>query len=527
MPPHTSASAADLPAAAPSRGPIILLGGFVVLLQVALFNHDFSVDGLAYATAVESGTDLLHPNHLLFAVLHRALWQAVHWFGLGPTRAIWWMQGVTAMSAVVTVLATAAYLVPRAGAQRAAGLGALLACSFAFWNFAQEPEAYVPPLCCVALSLWLLRDPARVPGPMRLLALAGLATLAVLLLQQYVFWYPALLVLLAARLSGCPTRWRRVLLVALVVPLACLLVYLATGLAAGRVIDAASLAPWLLGYGFDPEQGIATYRLAPGAAERVSGLALGLANLVFAYEVARHPVWLGVAAALGLGLLFVLAPAWRAALGRRDRSADAAALLLFAIGNGVFALWWESRNIEFLLPLAFAAVVMAGLGATRLRPTLLAGLVLGVFATNAAVAFWPQRQTPARYTTLIALHVSERLTASDRVIVEELNTVRWLGYFHSASPGFQSGAISAAMHGEQALAAARAQLLRALDERRRVYTTELDERGRLRDLATRFAILGRAGYRGEVETDLDRLYDGLELSPVTGAPGVRRVRRRE
>jgi hypothetical protein len=64
----------------------------------------------------------------------------------------------------------------------------------------------------------------------------------------------------------------------------------------------------------------------------------------------------------------------------------------------------------------------------------------------------------------------------------------------------------------------------ALASGARVYTTELDEHGRLREIAHWFAPLGRSGYDGAVERDIDLLYQGLDTSeqPV---PGVRRVRK--
>jgi hypothetical protein len=453
--------------------------------------------------------------------VHAGFWHAAAWFGIAPLRAIDSMQAITAVLGVLTVVCLAHYLAPRAGALRAALLGALLACSFAFWNFAQEPEAYVPPLCCIALSLGLLRDPAHAPGWPRAAMLALLAVLAVLMLQQHVFWYPVLLLMLAARLRGDAARRAKLCMVGLGVPLACLLAYLGTGLATDRLGDESALLAWLLGYGYEPGVGLDTYRAAPPFGARLAGLLLGLGNLLFAYEVAMHGAWIAIAAASAILVVATLTPAWSAAL--RARSVDALALLLFFVANLGFAFWWESRNIEFLLPLAFAAVTLAGLGGTMLRIGRLATCVVAVLAINAATAFVPQRETPSRYLAALALHRAQTLGPGDLLVAEELNTARWLRYFEGADVGFLSGAVSAAMHGEQALAAARAELQAALARSRRVYTMERHEHGRLRALARRAAILGRAGYRGEVESDLDALYDGFVLVPVPGAPGVERV----
>jgi hypothetical protein len=346
-------------AARRSKHPLWWLGGLTLLLYVALFNRDFSVDGLAYAAAVERGEPLLHSNHLLFTAMHFGAWKAGVWAGIATERSIWWMQGLTMLGAVACVVGLAGTLLPRLGTARAISLAALLAGSFGFWNFAQEPEVYVPPLTCIAWSLYLLRDPERAPGWWRIAVLSGLAILAVLLLQQHVLWYPALLILLAGRLRDDPQRRHKLVVVALVVPLLCLGIYVALGLALGR-LGADSWLSWFLGYGFDPERGLSTFRAAPDGLARVAGLGLGLGNLLFPYEIARSWGWIGIAAAVGRLLAGVLGPAWFAALRRRSSDAVAYATMLGA--NLLFAFWWESRNIEFLLPVARPAPLV-GLGA--------------------------------------------------------------------------------------------------------------------------------------------------------------------
>jgi hypothetical protein len=295
----------------------------------------------------------------------------------------------------------------------------------------------------------------------------------------------------------------------------------ALGLALGR-LGADSWLSWFLGYGFDPERGLSTFRAAPDGLARVAGLGLGLGNLLFPYEIARSWGWIGIAAAVGLLLAGVLGPAWFAALRRRSSDAVAYATMLGA--NLLFAFWWESRNIEFLLPVAFAATALAGQGGAALRRAPLVLGVAGLVAINAAVAFWPQRGTPPRYLTVSHLNAHESLDQRDLLIAEELNTLRWLEYFHGAAPRFLPGAVSAAMHGDQQLQHARAALLAALRDGDRVYTLERNEHGRLRALAERFSVLGRSSYRGDVESDLRALYDGLTLEPIEGVPGVQRVR---
>jgi hypothetical protein len=87
---------------------------------------------------------------------------------------------------------------------------------------------------------------------------------------------------------------------------------------------------------------------------------------------------------------------------------------------------------------------------------------------------------------------------------------------------FQPGAVSAAMHASVPLAQARAAIDSALASGARVYTTEVDEQGRLREIARWFAPLGRRGFDGAVDRDVAALYQGLDLS-VQPVPGARRV----
>ena len=95
---------------------VLLVGA----LYSVMFNRDFTVDGLTYATAVESRTSLFHSNHLVFAALHSGLWEGLRAISFGPERAIWLMQGVSAICGVATVFALAVYVAPRAGWLRAA-----------------------------------------------------------------------------------------------------------------------------------------------------------------------------------------------------------------------------------------------------------------------------------------------------------------------------------------------------------------------------------------------------------------------
>lgn len=499
------------------RRALALLALFLGTLYFGCFNHDFSVDGLRYATQVEQGGPLFHPNHLLPNALFRLAWRLVQTLGFPDVRAIWVMQALNALLGIATALCLARALAVRAGVAGACATAALYALGFAAWSFAQEPEVYVLPAFAVAASLAVLWR-AREIGWARLSVLVLLAAFAALCLQQYVLWYPALLLLLWRADLGVARRgklWG----VALAVPLLCLAAYLWIGAQQGAFADRAHTLAWFLGYGWDAQHGFGTYRAAPALPARVAGLLLGLGNLALAYEVLLSP-W-----AMLLGALAACALAWRLARAARvlwrERAStrEALPIALWLALNALFALWWESRDIEFLLPVWLAALVLLGLARLPWRGVAIAAALLG--AVNLATAFAPQRDWPLRYRTALALVQRVPPGANDALITDELNTVGWLQYFHGVDVRFLPGAVSAAMHADQPVAQARAALDAVLAAGGRVHTTELDERGRLFAIARWFGVVGRRDFHG-VERELGEFYRGLRLRPGP-VPGTREV----
>ncbi len=492
----------------------------VLAVNLLLLNHDFTVDGLAWARAVDEGSGLFHSNHLLFNALHWTWIRPAQWLGLVGDKSIWAIQIVNVAAGTACAVLVARMASARIGALTAISLGVFTMAGFAFWAFSQEPEVYILPGLLVVLSMALLHDRERL-SPKLALVLAGLATLAILLLQQYVLWYPALLGLAHRRLPASPRERRRVwAILVLLPPLACLGVYLLVALAVGQALDLHGLLSWFLGYGYQPEVGLATYREAPALGHRLVSLLLGVANLLFAYEVVIAGWSLVVAALLALLLLLAVIPAWRPL--RDSLRGDSGWLWLFAGLNLLFAFWWEARNIEFLLPVWIALVLALALRAARLRPATWLPAVAGLLALNALVAMVPQRTLPERYQSAAALASLQPLRAGDRLITEELNTVRWLNYFHEVPVGFIPGAVSIKTHAQIDLAEVLVRIDAALASGARVYTTELDEHGRLRAIAQRLALVGRV--HGQSVADiLHDLYSRYETRAVPEIAGVHRL----
>jgi hypothetical protein len=502
-------------------GPALVVA-VVAVVYFGLFNHDFSVNGLRYADDVERGIELFHPNHLLPNVLFRGIYRLAQDAGLAGVRAIWLMQAITVCFGIVTAAAIARIGQWRADAAGGFLAGTLYAFGFAAWNFAEEPDVYVLPAAAVAVSLAFLLPRARLSWR-AVVMLAVLAVFAVLTLQQYVFWYPALLALVAQRDLGAARRGK-VALLAAGVPLACLAVYLAIGWSQQRLHSLDDALGWFLGYAWNGAYGFGTFRPAPEPGARLLGTLLGFGNLVFAYEIvlSRVAIAVALAALLPLAMIFRRSVAFL----RREPAPlrrDAFILIAWSAANVLFATWWESRNIEFLFPAWVGLCALLALATPAVDRRLLALTVAMVAGVNLAVAFWPQHDWPVRYRLVQPLARTEHLAPGDVLITEELNTVGYLHYFDGVDVRFLPGAVSAAMQAAEPVAKARRAVDAALASGARIYTTEFDERGRLREIARWFAPLGRSDFDGAIDRDMEVFYHGLDVA-TQPVPGVRRVR---
>lgn len=496
---------------------LTLLALFAVALYFGCFNHDFSVDGLRYATQVEQGGPMFHPNHLLANGIFWLAWHGVNW--CMDLRAIWVMQALNALLGIATALCLARALAAKASVAGGCAAALLYLVGFAAWNFAQEAEVYVLPACLVATSLALLWRSERIAWP-RLIALTLLAAFAVLCLQQYVLWYPALLALLWQHDLGAQRR-AKMLCVTLTVPLACLVTYLAVAWCHGAGDEPQKWMYWFLGYASDGGREGGYWPMSSG--RRALAVLAGLGNMVISYDVISSPyAMLGAA----LACLAVLALTWycvrRAISQSRTLRSGLNVLGAFALLNLAFGAWWAAGDIEFLVPVWLALCAMAGvaLGARQWgRIAIVAALVASV---NLCATFAPQRKWPTRYTEVAALSQSGLLAPGDVLITEELNTIGYLAYFAGMQVQFQPGAVSTLIFPQEDLATQRTRIEQALRQGRRVYTMERITHERLYAIAALWA-RGRHFEHGDgVDGALATLYGGLVLRP-SGVPGMEQV----
>lgn len=513
----TTVNLSSAPQWLPGEGRALLLIALVgAVLYFSFFNHDFSVDGLRYAAQVEQGGPLLHPNHLLSNTLFWLVWRVVREFS--DVRSIWVMQALNALLGIATALFLARALALRAGVAGACAAAGLYLVGFAAWNFAQESEVYVLPACLVSVSFALLWRSERI-GWSRLIALTLLAVVAVLCLQQYVLWYPALLALLWQHDLGNQRR-AKCLLVAVVVPLACLVTYLVVAWCQGAGVESQQWLYWFLGYASDGSREGGYWPLS--LSRRALAMFAGLCNMVISYDAVTSPYTMLAAMIVGTAMLVLAWHCFRCAIALPAAArARLRALGGFALLNLAFGAWWAAGDIEFLVPVWLALCAIVGTAAGGSWRGVAAVAVL-VALLNLVVTFAPQRDWPDRYVRVAALARAGQLASGDVLISEELNTIGYLDYFGGMRLQFQPGAVSTLIFPQANLATQRAYIEQALRQGRRVYTMERTMHDRLYSIAALWA-RGRQFEQGDgVDGALATLYSGLTVTP-SGVEGVEQV----
>ena len=321
-----------------------------------------SDDGLNYARQIEQEDwrDLLHPHHLFYHWVGRALGRAARPFTAWSWHAT--LLGLKALSAVSGALAVGfVYLAlrRRTGDRFAAALGAAcLACFSGFWYFASVPETMAPAAAAMAGALWALAG-GEGRSPVRSHAYAGLwHAAATLLRQDQILFVPALV---AHAVVGAPGRWRRrvgAYLVAYGAPVGA--AYLAVyGFAVRGGGKHPSLWHWLTYYG---QMGI----WGEGAASlQVAWLSLQAVTWRYILGIAIRPGHSLVLAALLL-LLFLAVPGG-VRQARRVWAFWALAAVWLAAALSFYA-WWDPGNAyAYMMGSLVPTACVLGLAAARAR----------------------------------------------------------------------------------------------------------------------------------------------------------------
>jgi hypothetical protein len=413
-----------------AAGAVVAAAGLALYLATGSQNLALAHDSVYYINSIEAGRDLFHPHHLLYAGMAR-LWLDA-WRAVAPRAdAVLLVGALNAVFGALSLFAVFALLRRRFGlGAAAAACGAALAgLSFGFWFYSTCVEVYLPPLCFLLLTLYVLGGSPL--GPARMARAGAAHALAVLFHQSNVLLLPVVLYALwrdARRRRGPwlgPALAYGVTLAGLVgVP------YLAVLIGPlGARTPAAALA-WLTSYAQHSEY---WHRLsAETLFEAATGAWRATVGSHFAFAVPQLRVWLGsvfpgqltsdeaylvrglapgfAAALVALASGFVVATAaglaW--ALARRPaagprREAPFGLVAGWIAVYAAFFIFWVPYNPEFWIPqvtgfwILFAAAwfaprrAAAGRGpesGSRARLALPVGLAAALLVVNLAGSVW-------------------------------------------------------------------------------------------------------------------------------------------
>jgi hypothetical protein len=360
-------------------------------------------DGIAYLNQIESGKDLLHPHHVLYAPLARLWLVAARSLGIEADGA----RVVALLSAAGGLAALALFqaALRRLGRPPAEALlaTALPALSFGFWFYSVSVEVYLLPLPFLLGAFVLLLAPSATPA--RLCAAGALHGVATLLHQAHALFA----VVVAAHVLAVPRpRSARAGAAYLASVGSLVLGGYALALAAEGPPTLAAALGFLLGHAgapgfFEPLSPSTPLRMLIGAGRALVGghfaFALPLRapieralpgqylddEIYLVAELGAPAAWVLLAGAALLGAtLLVLLVRGLGALRRCDPAARRGAGLagVWIATYSAFFAFWVPHNLEFWIPqsiafwLIFAAVPRA--------PAALAALALCLGALNYA-----------------------------------------------------------------------------------------------------------------------------------------------
>lgn len=361
----------------------LFFGGLVWLVFFNLSANP-SVDAVAYAQGVVTGTDLLYPHHLLHSLVGRGLWlpllQALTHAPapLEQVSAYAWLALSNGIAFLLLIFGLNRMLARPSQALHPAVLPA--AAAWGLLRFSVEFEAYLWPLVFCLAAVYLAHQ--------RLWAGSGFCfALALLYHQISLFWLPALLMPLLQTRSL--KAWIQASLPLLLVPLAYIAVI--------GVFAVPSPLSWLLGEfatgGVKHDFTIRYLILIPVSVVR-SWIQIHGNQLILLRQYPNMSTLLGVAGLLTAALFIVVG--WIGTASRKESSSDSVSPSYTAAGRWASAglllgSIFSQGNAEFLagLPLTVALGWSHVFERRRALTVGLAGLLMG---WNLAFGLLPQRE---------------------------------------------------------------------------------------------------------------------------------------
>lgn len=440
----------------------IALGGLVTLVaflgyRVTASMH-FSGDSLMHAAAIRDA------NVLATAESHRLLMNPLGWLyvearglNVGALELLTELQGFNALSGALAagILCAAVFHLsgrPIPGLLAAAGL----VFSHASWLYSTDAEMVMPAIAVMVAGLWLALDLVSRPEISRtaVVASALLSAFAVLLYAQSALLVPVSIVALLLAPSVSPgSRWRRALAylctTVLFVVLSYTLYMVASGVRLGGAIYGGQGSGTLYGvispraiplgaYAF--LRSMANYpELGPGMLSRDF---LAEASLATTIRFGLFNIIVAILVVLPAGLI-----AWRWRRLTPILRNQLCLLLLWALLNAGFALYWMPKDLQFWLPVTaswwlFVGLFLAQFHAERMGPAVL-GVATAVIAllgwSNYDGAIGPRQVVETNKALVIASSIPSRtddmdllITVDDDRYTQYFSERRWLSLYVSA-----------------------------------------------------------------------------------------------
>jgi hypothetical protein len=412
---------------------LLIIAGVFLLLYLPFLSIDYDANGVIEAMDVETGRRL-SPNHLLYTLLGRALFEIAQAFGYGG-RAIYVLQTFNALCGAVGVaLACVAFV--KLGASKRAALAAagLWGTSFIYWYFSTDVAYVTLAGVFTAAALACCASQNEPDSVLRGVLLGLFVSLAILTFQMLVFLVPVMLWPLRHRARQAAAF---VLSTVLIVGVT----YITFGLLAGQSTP-LSLVRWAAGYagGHIPEWGrfeIARVAVAGGAAVR------SFQWDVFAWgnEIIKNPfrpfVW-----RLGAGTVCFIALAILTFLMSIPRFADRDSRLAWMIGAYVifcpFIIWFDpTASYWFLVPNLFLCASAALVWGPWLTRPVGFAVVFGGVSVMAAATFvswvWNKHIDPGIVGRKVEC-IASNVDPGDTVIATDWTWPATLEYFHGVQP---------------------------------------------------------------------------------------------
>lgn len=400
------------------RTPFILLLGLPLFLYAALPSRNFYWDGVAFAINIEKRlppADLLHPNHLLYALCGSWLFRLGESVGI-HLRALFMLQTANSLLAGLCVILLYKCLRLNKVAPSLSAAGSLLfAFSATWWRFAIDANAYVPSIFFLLCAYILVRNP-------RTMVLAAFAHAGAMLFHELAILYLPVALLSLERSRRSISTYAAAALIPVMTA------YAAAYRAVSGDATIQGFFSWVTshssdsGFSFNPfTSSLLTLR---GSFRLLFGGRLG--------DFRGDEVSIGVLIALAIAAILFFLYLRRALQGFQVASPPLH-LLMWAGVYLAFLFFWMPQNTFYRL---FYLPPLIGILLTILRNTPRIGIAIWLFIPilllwNFAFVIYPQSRVDSNAPLRFALAQGNRWPAGTPIVFHQFHPDLWtISYFN-------------------------------------------------------------------------------------------------